>query len=63
MDVDTLINALTDDERTELTERLTSAADGAQPADGDSDSGCCGGGRSSKRREKMQHKREMCCAS
>ena len=63
MDVDTLINALTDDERTRLKERLSNAADGAQSADGDSDSGCCGGGSSSMRREKMQHKREMCCAS
>ena len=63
MDVDTLINALTDDERTRLKERLSNAADDAPGTDGDSDSGCCGGGRSSMRREKMQHKREMCCAS
>jgi hypothetical protein len=63
MDVDTLINALTDDERTKLRERLSSESGDAQSADGDSESGCCGGGRSSMRREKMQRKREMCCAS
>jgi len=64
MDVETLVGALTPNERDELLERLTTAADSTdnEPNDTEDTSGCCGGARSkANRRATRNEMRQMCC--
>jgi hypothetical protein len=64
MDVETLVGALTANERDELLERLTTPANSTdnEPNDTEDASGCCGGARSKAHRRAMKSEmRQMCC--
>lgn len=68
MDVDTLIDALSADEREELLKRLTTSADDPDNETDESVAtrGCCGGhrgrGSMARRRAMMREMHQMCCA-
>lgn len=61
MDIETLVRALSESERDELLERLTTASETSETDDSQNTSGCCGGSDSKSQGEKMANKGEMCC--
>lgn len=67
MDIETLIGALTGEERDELLAALTGTEKSSEGNldDGEGDSGCCGGGRRSmqRRHAMMAEMRQMCCGA
>jgi len=65
MDIETLVDVLTANEREELLERLTTPAESTDNETDDSQdaSGCCGGARSKARRRPVRTEmRKACCA-
>ncbi|GMQ97702.1 MAG: hypothetical protein BMS9Abin17_0202 [Acidimicrobiia bacterium] len=65
MDIETLVGALTANERDELLEQLTTAAESTdnETDDAQDTSGCCGGPHSKAHRHPTKSKTlHMCCA-